>query len=62
MSGFKPAVFVLPLFICSLPASSEGGCCVVFTDAFWVLKLHLFVKLLRAFCGAAQFASCVWQL
>jgi len=24
MSGFKPAVFILPLFIYSLPASSEG--------------------------------------
>jgi len=24
MSGFKPAVFILPLFIYSLPANSEG--------------------------------------
>ena len=29
MSGFKPAVFVLPLFICSLPVNSEGSSVVV---------------------------------
>jgi len=30
MSGFKPAAFVLPLFICALSASSEGRYNVLF--------------------------------
>jgi len=38
MSGFKPAVLVLPLFIYSLPVSSEGR---YFVAIIWVLYLEV---------------------